>query len=79
MVKLNILNMKNFLDTVDACREEVCVFCEDGTKRNIRRDREAQNRLWEQYRRNRNCLGIRLEISNPKDYMSIVSYYAGDC
>ena len=51
VVKLNILNMENFLDTVNACIGKVYMLCPS----------------------------LILEISNPTDYMNIISYYAGDC
>lgn len=79
MIKLNILDMKNFLGSVNACRGEVLILFPDGKKVNINRQKNVQNKLWEQYRDNKNCLQLCLEIPNPTDYMSIVSYYAGDC
>lgn len=79
MLKLNIMNMKNFLDTVNACKGDVYMLYPEGRKVNIKRQYRVQNQLNEQYRENRNCLRIALEITEPRDYMSIVSYYAGDC
>ncbi len=79
MVKLNILNMKNFLDAVDACTGKVNMLCPDGKKMNINGGKKIQDSLWRQYRQNKNCLRLVLEIPDPADYMSIVSYYAGDC
>ncbi|MFG6337985.1 MAG: ribonuclease HII [Lachnospiraceae bacterium] len=79
MVKLNILDMKNFLNTVNACTGKVNVLCPDGKKVNICREEGVQNSLWQQFFRNKNSLRIILDIGNPKDYMSIVSYYVGDC
>ncbi len=79
MVKMNILNLSNFLDTVNACTSSVNMLCPDGRKRNINKEEKVQDDLWRQYWQNQNCLRIALEIPNPKDYMRIVSYYAGDC
>lgn len=79
MVKLNILNLENFLNTVNACTGKVNMLCPDGKKVDIKGKENVQNNLWRQYRQNQNCLRIVLEILNPTDYMSIVSYYAGDC
>lgn len=78
-VKLNILNMKNFLKTVNACSGEVFLFRSEGGKVNMTRDEKVQNSLWKQYLQNGKCLPLILEIPNPKDYLSIISYYAGDC
>ena len=55
------------------------MLCPDGKKVNINREKIVQNNLWRQYRQNKNYLRLVLEISNPKDYMRIVSYYVGDC
>ncbi len=79
MIRLNILNIKKFLEVVNECEGEVKMHCADGSKVNIRRQYAVQNKLQEQYRGNRNCLPITLSIPNPRDYLSIVSYYAGDC
>ena len=79
MVKLNILNMKRFLETVNACTGRVNMLCGDGKKVNINRAERVQEGLRQEYGQNGNSLRITLEIPNPKDYMSIVSYYAGDC
>ncbi len=79
MVKLNILNMKKFLDTVNACTGKVNMLCPDGNKQNINGEERVQDSLWLQYLQNKNYLRLVLEIPNPMDYMSIVSYYVVDC
>ena len=79
VVKLNILNMKNFLDTVNSCSGKVNMLCSDGKKQNINGEEKIQGSLWRQYSQNKNCLRLVLEVPNPTDYMNIVSYYAGDC
>lgn len=76
---MNILNLKNFLYTVNTCTGKVLMLCPDGKKVNINGEEKVQENLWQQYHQNKNCLRLALEIPNPKDYMSIVSYYAGDC
>ena len=79
VVKLNILNMKNFLETVNTCTGKVNMLFPDGKKLNINGEETIQDGLWRQYFQNKNCLRLVLEIPNPTDYMNIVSYYAGDC
>ena len=79
MMKLNILNMKNFLNVVNECRDEDRVILPDGKKKNIRNHYVMQGVLLKEFEKNKGCLKITLEVVNPKDYMSIVSYYAGDC
>ena len=78
-VKLNILNMENFLDTVNACIGKVYMLCPNGKKQNINGEEKIQDSLLRQYFQNKNCLRLILEIPNPTDYMNIISYYAGDC
>ena len=79
MMKLNILNMKNFLKVVNECRDERRVILPDGQKKNIRGHYAMQDLLLKEFEKNKGSLKIILEVVNPKDYMSIVSYYAGDC
>ncbi len=79
MLKLKIMNMKKFLDTVNACQGEVRMIFPEGGKTNIKGQYRIQGSLTEQYRKNKKCLPISLEIPVPEDYMNIVSYYAGDC
>ena len=79
VVKMSILNMKNFLDTVNACTGKVNMLCPNGRELNINGEEKIQGGLWRQYFQNKNCLRLVLEIPNPADYMNIVSYYAGDC
>ena len=79
VVKLNILNMENFLDTVNACIVKVYMLCPNGKKQNINGEEKIQDSLLRQYFQNKNCLRLILEIPNPTDYMNIISYYAGDC
>lgn len=79
MIKLNILNMKNFLETVNACNDSIYQICPDGRKVDIHRQHNIQVGLLEKFRKQKNRLSLVLEIPNPKDYMNIVSYYAGDC
>ena len=78
MVKFNILSMKNFLNAVNACLGNVYIMSPDGRKVNINKEEAVQNDLWEQYRENKNYLRLSLEITDPKDYMNLVSSYVGN-
>ena len=51
----------------------------DGDKVNITRQYSVQEKLAEQYRQTGKCLPLSLVFEEPKDYMAVVSYYAGDC
>ncbi len=79
MLKFKILDMNNFLNTVNACKGEVLMRYPEGGKVNIRGQYRIQNILRKQFSENKNCLPIVLECPDSKDYMSLVSYYAGDC
>ena len=58
MVKLNILNMENFLNVVNSCTGKVHMLCPDGRKVNINGEKNIQNSLWRQYLQNKNSLRI---------------------
>lgn len=78
MIKLNILNLKNFLRVVDQCSGRVLSLSADGSKTDIRED-SVQHKLKELYIKNGKCLPLTLEFDEPGDYMDVVAYYAGDC
>ncbi len=49
MIKLNILNMENFLKTVNTCKSEVHMLDSKGGKTNINGTGSVQERLMEQF------------------------------
>jgi hypothetical protein len=51
MIKLNILDMDNFLQTVNACSDAVNLLYPDGRKENINKHYGLQNELLHQYRK----------------------------
>ena len=61
MMKLNILNIQDFLDTINACRDEVYMICSNGQKVNIRGQYPIQDELHRQYYDHKNQLQIILE------------------
>ena len=79
MIKVKILNMKNFLKAVNQCSGQVTAVAPDGEKTVINKYFTAQRRLKDQFKDNKNCLPLNLEFDTPEDYLRIVSYYAGDC
>lgn len=79
MIKLNILNMNDFLQTVNSCSGAVNILYPDRQKENINKQCEIQRKLWQQYKDNGKQLKLSLEIPKPGDYMKMVCYYAGDC
>lgn len=78
MIKLYILNMKNFLSAVNSCLGKVYMLCPDGRKVNICNKESEQKSLWDHYRRNNNYLKLALEIPDPKDYMNVVLFHIGN-
>lgn len=78
MVKLNILNMENFLETVNKCRGAVYLLYPDGHRENISHRQEIQEKLQMRFRENKNFLRISLDIPGSADYMRIITYYAGN-
>ena len=79
MIKLNILNIENFMETVNQCSGNIMLHAAGGEKLNLNRQYGIQQELQKQYEENSNCLSLTLGIDNPKDYIKIISYYAGDC
>ncbi len=77
MTKINILNMKGFLQTVNACCGAVNLLQPDGSKENINKKYGIQNELLKRYIQNKNHLKLSLDIPAPKDYMSIVFFLIG--
>lgn len=71
--------MINFLQKVNECNGLVNLLHPDGRKENINKQYGIQEELLQKYRENKNSLRLSLDLPNFKDYMSIVSYYAGDC
>ena len=79
MIKVKILNLSGFFETVNQCKGRVSMIGPDGTKINITRKYSIQRELEKQYQQNGRCLPLTLFFEKPKDYMAVVSYYAGDC
>lgn len=79
MIKVNILNLSGFLETINQCKGRVSMLAPDGEKVNITRQYPVQQKLAEQYQQNGRCLPLSLIFEEPKDNMAVVSYYAGDC
>lgn len=79
MIKLNILNLERFLETVNRCTGRVLIIRPDGEKADINKQYDVQRELWEEYRERAEYLPLTLKIEDPSDYMRIVSCYAGDC
>lgn len=72
MIKLNILNMKHFLQVVDECSGSIKKINEDGTRSDIRRNENLQNALLFEFFQNKNFFSIILEIPQPRDYFRII-------
>lgn len=79
MMKLKILNIRAFLGVVDACRGAVYWVQSDGTRADLRRRYDLQDRLVQAHRANGGTLTLTIRASDPSDHMALVSYYAGDC
>lgn len=79
MIRLNILNMNNFLQAVNTCGGCVNLISPDGSRENINKQYAVQDEILKEYRENKNSMHLTLDIPNSTDYMNIVSYYVGDC
>lgn len=79
MIKVNILNLSAFLETINQCKGRVSMLAPDGARVNITRQYSIQQELAKQHQQNGKCLPLSLTFEEPKDYMAVVCYYAGDC
>ena len=79
MLKLNILNMINFLKTVNECSGPVVLVSQDGRREDMNKQESLQERLLKNYKDNRRSLKMWIDVAEPSDYLKIVCYYAGDC
>lgn len=79
MIKMNVFNMEEFLQIVNECAGAVKIHCPDGSRLDICRQYENQRELRRRHSENRSCLGLTLDIQNPKDYLKIVFFTIGDC
>ena len=78
MIKLGIINVEEFLRTVNACEGAVYMMQPDGRRTDIGRQYGIQNDLRRQHCDNKGYLKLMLDIPVPSDYMRIIRYYAGD-
>lgn len=79
MVKINIIDMKSFLQTVNECSGAVNLLHPDGSKKNINKQYGIQNELLKAHRKNKDWLRLSLDIPVRKDYLRIVYFTIGDC
>ncbi len=79
MVKINIINMKSFLQTVNECSGTVNLLHPDGSRENINKQYGLQRELLQEHRENKNWLRLSLEVPALKDYLRIVYFTIGDC
>jgi len=75
MMKLKILNLDGFLETIGRCRGPVYQVGPDGSRTDLCRSASLRAR----YRRDRGELSITLVVPDGHDFFRIVAYYAGDC
>lgn len=78
MIKMNILNMKGFLNVVNLCSGNVIMRNQDGSKENIRLEKRTQEELWRKFNENKGILPIQLEIPACEDYLRVVYFFIAD-
>mgnify|MGYP003277668604 CR=1 FL=1 len=79
MIILNIMNMKEFLKTVNECTGAVNMVSQEGVKTDINKKYGIQKLLLAEHEKNKKCTTLCLDIPVPRDYINVVNYYAGDC
>lgn len=78
MIKVNIINIEEFLHTVNGCKGAVYMLTPDGEQIDINGQYEVQQQLRRQHLDNKKYLPLILNIPAPSDYMSIINFYVGD-
>lgn len=79
MMKLKILNLDGFLETIGRCRGPVYQVGPDGSRTDLCRSASLQDALRARYCRDRGELSITLVVPDGHDFFRIVAYYTGDC
>ncbi len=79
VIKLYIINVENFLKTVDQCSDKILLHTDSGKKTNINKQPAIQLELKKQFEKSKKRIPLTLSFKNPKDYLKIVSYYIGEC
>lgn len=78
MIKVNIININEFLRTVNSCTGAVYMLTPGRGKEDINKEYGIQDCLRRQHRDNRQYLPLILDIPNYRDYLDIINFYAGD-
>ena len=67
MLKLNILNMINFLKTVNECSGPVVLVSQDGRREDMNKQESLQERLLKNYKDNRRSLKMWIDVAEPAE------------
>lgn len=78
ILKLEILNLPSFLETVATCRAPVLLKSASGCS-DIRHDEDMHTLMMKRFDEDGRHIHLELSTSDAHDYMAIISYYAGDC
>lgn len=79
MLKLNILNMINFLKTVNDGSGPVGPGLPGRKTRGYEQTGKPAGTAFKNYKDNRLQPKMWIDVAEPADYLKIVCYYAGDC
>lgn len=79
VIKLNIVNMNQFLNLVNNSIGPVHLLFPDGRKKLLNNQYTLQRELRQKHLEAKRSLRLTLELPNPKDYMTIVLFSIGDC
>ena len=70
MIKVNIMNLPGFFETINRCRGRVMMLAPDGTKVNLTRQYPVQQELEKQYRQNGKRLPLSLFFDSAGFYIA---------
>lgn len=79
MLKLNVLNVNRFWDTVNGCEDTVRLICEDGQKLELNKAYGLQEELSSKNTDPEDGMQVMLEVPGASDFRRILSFCYGDC
>ena len=79
MVKLNIFDINEFLQTVNSCKGEVNLVTQEGNLENINKKYQRQQELVENHKTNKNFSRLSVNIPNVKDYFKVIFFSIANC
>lgn len=79
VVSMTVFHLTPFLQAVDQCTGSIWLLDGQGARVDLHRNPALQQTLHGRHAANGNYSKLALEIAQPRDYLSLVQFYAGNC